>query len=404
MVLQLLPQQMSPQTKAPPPEEVKVHSTLPLKVKAPHSEPIRIRVVPVKPTVIPKVEQSVASASSGGKEPSKGGPRIGKVKLRFKPASLDGASPMELSAGSLDKAVAAVSQSLVSGETSVKPEPMREESSQSRRGRQKEIGTAQRIKEEVATPVAVEEGEIESAVNNRPRREDSAIPELGELSQLVQEIGEGMGIDSSKGSPVDALFDISDKDGTESLSRMSHRPNSVKHENGEGGPHDVVSELHSKPQEMNLKEVHKDPAAGSSDASDTKPVAVSSAIAHAQGKEAGTKKEKKDKKDKKDRKHKKDKKKHNRDMDKESQSQDKKRAMESDIEYQERKRKRKAEKDQKKREKEGRKSQKLDVNINKPVKVEENVAVVPAASKSEGDHGQKIRLKIKSIHSVTSRP
>ncbi|CAM6102974.1 unnamed protein product [Calypogeia fissa] len=403
---QIPTQQMSSQTKAPP-KEVKVQSTLPLKVKVqqPHAEPIRIRVV--KPTVTPKVEQSVASASSGGKEPSKGGPRIGKVKLRLKPASLDGASPMELSAGSLDKGAVAASQSPVSVQASVKAEPMAEESSQSRQGRQKEIRGAQRVKEEVVTPAAVEEGEIESADNNAAKVEGSAIPEPGELSQLIQEIGEGMGIGSSKGSPVDGLFDTSDKDGKESLSGMSHGPNFVKHENGEGGPYDVLTQLHSTPQEINLKEVHKDLAAGSSAVSDTKPVAASSAIAPAQGKELEKKKEKKekrDKKDKKDRKHKKDKKKHNRDVDDDSQSQDKRRANESDIEYQEQKRKRKAEKDQKKREKEGRKSQKLDVNVDKSVKVEETATVVPVVSKSDGDLGQKIRLKIKTIHTVPARP
>jgi hypothetical protein len=391
-----LAQQKTSQIKATP-KDGKVQSATTLKVKVQQptpAEPIRIRVVPVRPDVVPKAEQPAASASSGGRPPSKGAPRVGKVKLRLKPAS---SSPMEMSAGSLEKGVVAASQSPVSVQANVKPEPMPEETSQSRHGIQEVKKPDQHVKEEVATPVLAEEGEIESADLHALTRKESANSLSEALSHVIQGIG-GAGVDSSKGSPIDGLFDGSDRDGTESPSQISHRPNSVKHENGEGDAHDIVSQLHSKPQETNLKPVHTDTAAGSLEASDTKPAVPSTSDAP-QGKEREKKKEKKDKKD---RKHKKDKKKHSKDKDEDSQNQDKKRTMESDIEYQERKRKRKEQKDQK-REKEGRKSQKLDVNTKKPVKVEE-IASVPAVSTPDGDLGQKIRLKIMTIHTAQSRP
>ncbi|BBM98136.1 transcription initiation factor TFIID subunit 2 [Marchantia polymorpha subsp. ruderalis] len=392
------------------PKELKPKVTQPLKItfQPPRPEPLRIRVVPVRPNVLPKEEVPTASANSGGRESVKSGPRVGKVKLRLKPASSDaGGSPMEVSVGSHEKGAVtdlAASQSPTSVHISVKVEKSVAESPvSSYQGKRDEAVGASRVKEEVTSP-QVEEGEIDPAEDDvHPIKEETFDTEDQNLG--VHRMQQG----SSIGSEGDAngFRETGGHDAGESSSPIRLGPKS-----GMSGSFKMSQNGSSKEQWdsqdiQHTTDSQPEPSGGTSTASDMKPVEVPSLTTHVEGSDGKERKDKKDKKDKKDRKHKKEKKKHHRDRDDESENQEKKRSKEEDSEYQERKRKRKEEKEQRKREKEERKVQKLDVNKTKSLHAEEKHALpsekpaVSRVSRPEGDSSQKLRLKIKKIHSVS---
>ncbi|KAL3700556.1 hypothetical protein R1sor_018578 [Riccia sorocarpa] len=390
-------------------KESKAKTAPPLKitVQPPRAEPLRIRVVPVRPSLLPKEEVPTASASSGGRESGKLGPKVGKVKLRLKPASSDTAgSHMEVSAGSHEKAVVkdgTASQSPLSVHTSVKLEKSIPESpATSYQGNREDVvPIAPRIKEETASPRGVEEGEICPLEEDvRSIKEETAPYETENQSLAVNRMQEG----SSMGSEGDANGFHGGTEAGESSSPLqkdfkSGTSGSVKSsQNGSSRKHlPVRHTVDSQPE----------PSGGASTASDMKAAEVAGLEPIRDSTDRKEKRDKKDKKEKKDkdRKHKKDKKK-NRDKDAESENKDKKRSKEDDIEYQERKRKRKEEKELRKREKEERKIQKLDVNKMKPVHLEEKPVQLEKSasivvSKPEGDSSQKLRLKIKKIQTVS---
>ncbi|KAL2651150.1 hypothetical protein R1flu_019278 [Riccia fluitans] len=392
------------------PKEVKPKIAPPLKitVQPPRAEPLRIRVVPVRPSLLPKEEAPTASASSGGRESGKLGPKVGKVKLRLKPASSDtGGSQMEASVGSHEKAAVkdfTASQSPMSVHTSVKLEKSVAESpATSYQGRREDVDAASRVKQEVISPQGVEEGEICPIEEDvRSVKEDTAPYETEDQSPAVHRMQEG----SSMGSDGDAngFRDLGGNDAGESSSPLhkdfrSGTSGSVKSsQNGSSRKHVPM---------QHTTDSQPEPSGGTSTASDMRPVGLAGLEPIKDSTDGKEKKEKRDRKEKKDkdRKHKKDKKKH-RDKDVESENQDKKRSKEDDIEYQERKRKRKEEKEQRKREKEERKIQKLDLNRTKPARAEEKPVQLekPASiliSKPEGDSSQKLRLKIKKIQTVS---